>query len=203
MLEDILRACVLDQPGSWGRYIPLVAFVYNNSFHVSIRMTLYEALYRRKYQSPLCWYEASESSVLEPNLVAETTEKINCVELESIELKEILTFQVTPVRIDDTSVEKLNEKEVLLVKVAWKRARMEEHTWELELEMWKDYPEIFSEAYFERQDVAADHEGVRHPRAYPRTPMTDTSAKSGSHGGTHPLAPCLCVTRGDTQRFAE
>ncbi|XP_020967593.1 uncharacterized protein LOC110266889 [Arachis ipaensis] len=39
-------------------------------------MAPYEALYGRKWQSPLCWYEASEASVLGTDLVAETTEKI-------------------------------------------------------------------------------------------------------------------------------
>ncbi|XP_016168694.1 uncharacterized protein LOC107611259 [Arachis ipaensis] len=52
------------------------------------------------------------------------------LEPESVDLKENLTFQVTPVRINDTSVKKLRRKEVQLVKVAWKRARVEEHTWE-------------------------------------------------------------------------
>nr|XP_025628889.1 uncharacterized protein LOC112722133 [Arachis hypogaea] len=68
------------------------------------------------------------------------------LEPESVELRENLTFQVTPVRIDDTSVKKLRENEVSLVKVAWKRAGVEEHTWELESEMQKDYPELFSDA---------------------------------------------------------
>ncbi|XP_072082808.1 uncharacterized protein [Arachis hypogaea] len=66
------------------------------------------------------------------------------LEPESVELKENLTFQVTPVRIDDTSVKKLRGKDVPLVKVAWKRAGVEEHPWELEFEMRKDYPELFS-----------------------------------------------------------
>ncbi|XP_072077944.1 uncharacterized protein [Arachis hypogaea] len=48
------------------------------------------------------------------------------------------------VRIDDTSVKKLQGKEVSLVNVAWNRAGVEEHTWELESEMRKDYPELFS-----------------------------------------------------------
>ncbi|XP_025640431.1 uncharacterized protein [Arachis hypogaea] len=75
-LEDMLRACVLDQPGSWDRYMPLVEFAYNNSFHASIGTAPYEALYRRKCQSPLFCYESGEVSVLGPDLVAETTEKI-------------------------------------------------------------------------------------------------------------------------------
>ena len=32
ILEDMLRACVLDLKGSWEEYIPLVEFAYNNSY---------------------------------------------------------------------------------------------------------------------------------------------------------------------------
>ena len=67
---------MLDQPGSWDCYMPLVEFAYNNSFHASIRMAPYKALYGWKCQSPLCWYESGEASVLGPDVVAETTEKI-------------------------------------------------------------------------------------------------------------------------------
>ncbi|XP_016173556.1 uncharacterized protein LOC107616069 [Arachis ipaensis] len=196
-------------------------------------MDPYEALYGRKFQSPLCWYESGEVSILGPDLIAETTEKIKKVrerilttqsqqksyadqrqkplefevgehvflrvtpttrieraiktkklnprfigpfeilrrfrpvyqvalpphlsnlhdvfhisqlrkytldvahvlEPESVELRENLTFQVTPVRVDNTSVKKLREKEVSLVKVAWERAGVEEHTWELKSKM--------------------------------------------------------------------
>ncbi|XP_025628565.1 uncharacterized protein [Arachis hypogaea] len=73
-----------------------------------------------------------------------TLDVAHVLEPESVEWKENLTFQVTPVRIDDTSVQKLRGKEVSLVKVAWERAGVEEHTWELDSEMQKDYPELFS-----------------------------------------------------------
>ena len=36
ILEDMLRACVLDLKGSWDENFPLVEFVYNNSYQVSI-----------------------------------------------------------------------------------------------------------------------------------------------------------------------
>ena len=52
-VEDILRACVLEQRGSWDKYLPLIEFAYNNSHHTSIGMAPYEALYGRKCQSPL------------------------------------------------------------------------------------------------------------------------------------------------------
>ena len=32
VLEDMLRSCVIDYEDSWDRHIPLVEFVYNNSF---------------------------------------------------------------------------------------------------------------------------------------------------------------------------
>ena len=44
VLEDMLRNCVIDYEGSWDRHIPLVEFVYNNSFQSRIGMTPYEAL---------------------------------------------------------------------------------------------------------------------------------------------------------------
>ena len=54
VLENMLRSYVIDYEGSWDRHIPLVEFVYNNSFQSSIGMTPYEALYKRKCKTPLC-----------------------------------------------------------------------------------------------------------------------------------------------------
>ena len=47
ILEDMLRACVLDHRGSWEEHFPLVEFAYKNSYHASIQMAPYEALYGR------------------------------------------------------------------------------------------------------------------------------------------------------------
>ncbi|GKA78830.1 reverse transcriptase domain-containing protein, partial [Tanacetum coccineum] len=58
-LEDMLRACVIDFRSSWDRHLPLVEFSYNNSYHTSIKVAPYEALYGRKCRSPLCWSEKS------------------------------------------------------------------------------------------------------------------------------------------------
>ncbi|GJX02246.1 putative reverse transcriptase domain-containing protein [Tanacetum coccineum] len=43
-LEDMLRACVIDFGKSWDRHLPLVEFLYNNSYHTSIKATPFEAL---------------------------------------------------------------------------------------------------------------------------------------------------------------
>lgn len=75
-LEDLLRACVLDHKGSWDDLLPLVEFTYNNSFHSSIGMAPYEALYGRKCRTPLCWYQDGVNLLVGPELVHQTTEKV-------------------------------------------------------------------------------------------------------------------------------
>ena len=79
VLEDMLRACVLDHKGSWEEHFPLVEFAYNNSYQVSIQMALYEALYRRPCRSPICWTEVGESSIIGPDLIIDTSEKVSLI----------------------------------------------------------------------------------------------------------------------------
>ena len=47
--------CVMDFGGQWDLYWPLIEFLYNNSYHASIEMDPYKALYGRKYRSSLYW----------------------------------------------------------------------------------------------------------------------------------------------------
>ncbi|XP_025628202.1 uncharacterized protein [Arachis hypogaea] len=61
---------------SWNRYMLLAEFAYNNICHASIEMDPYKALYGRKCQSLLCWYEAGENSLLGPEMIAETIEQV-------------------------------------------------------------------------------------------------------------------------------
>ena len=79
IMEDMLRSCVIDYEGSWDRHIPLVEFVYNNSFQSSIGMAPYEALYGRKCRTPLCWTELSEKKVIGHDLIQETEEKVKMI----------------------------------------------------------------------------------------------------------------------------
>ncbi|GKB89273.1 putative reverse transcriptase domain-containing protein [Tanacetum coccineum] len=75
-LEDMLRACVLDFGGSWDVHLPLVEFLYNNSYHSSMKCAPFEALYGRKCRSPIMWAEVGEGQLIGHELVQETTEKI-------------------------------------------------------------------------------------------------------------------------------
>ena len=51
------------------KHLPLIEFAYNNNHQGSIGMAPYEALYGRKCQSPLCWFEPGEQSLLGPDLM--------------------------------------------------------------------------------------------------------------------------------------
>ncbi|GKD27894.1 reverse transcriptase domain-containing protein [Tanacetum coccineum] len=75
-LENMLRACVIDFGGNWDVHLPLAEFSYNNSYHSSIRCAPFEALYGRKCRSPVLWAEIGESSLIEPELVQKTTDKV-------------------------------------------------------------------------------------------------------------------------------
>jgi transposase InsO family protein len=47
ILEDMLRACVMEYLGSWDKNLPWAEFSYNNSYQESLKMTPFEALYGR------------------------------------------------------------------------------------------------------------------------------------------------------------
>ena len=79
MLEDILRACVLDHKGSWEEQFPFVEFAYNNNYLASIQMTPYEALYGRPCRSPLCWTKVGESSIIGLDLIRDTSKKVSLI----------------------------------------------------------------------------------------------------------------------------
>ncbi|GJT15504.1 putative reverse transcriptase domain-containing protein [Tanacetum coccineum] len=75
-LEDMLCTYVIDFGNGWVRHLPLVEFSYNNSYHASIKVVPFEALYGRKCRSPVCWAEVGQVQLIGPVMVQETTEKV-------------------------------------------------------------------------------------------------------------------------------
>ncbi|GJX11933.1 putative reverse transcriptase domain-containing protein [Tanacetum coccineum] len=78
-LEDMLRACMIDFSKGWVKHLPLAEFLYNNSYHASIKATPYEALYGQKCRSPVYWAEVGEAQLTGPELIQETTEKVSLI----------------------------------------------------------------------------------------------------------------------------
>ncbi|KAA0054091.1 pol protein [Cucumis melo var. makuwa] len=72
VLEDMLRACVLEFSGSWDSHLHLMEFAYNNSYQATIGMAPFEALYGKCCRSSVCWGKVGEQRMLGPELVQTT-----------------------------------------------------------------------------------------------------------------------------------
>nr|GEV39448.1 reverse transcriptase domain-containing protein [Tanacetum cinerariifolium] len=75
-MKDMLCACVIDFGNGWERHLPLVELSYNNSYHASIKASLFEALYDQKCRSSVCWVEDGDAQLTSPEFIHETTKKI-------------------------------------------------------------------------------------------------------------------------------
>ncbi|GJY78292.1 putative reverse transcriptase domain-containing protein [Tanacetum coccineum] len=72
----MLRACVIDFENDWDKHLPLVKFSYNNSYHTTIKVALFEAHYGCKCRSPVCWAEVGVSQLTGLEIIYELTKKI-------------------------------------------------------------------------------------------------------------------------------
>jgi hypothetical protein len=66
ILEDMLRACVMEYSGSWDKKLPCAEFSYNNSYQENLKMAPFEALYGRQCRTPLNWIEPGEKAIFGP-----------------------------------------------------------------------------------------------------------------------------------------
>ena len=64
---------------------------------------------------------------------------------QPVQLKKKLTYEETPMKIVDSKEQVLRSKVIPLVKVLWKNHEREAATWELEAQMRRQYPQLFSE----------------------------------------------------------
>ena len=80
VLEDMLRACVIDFGGHWDKFLPLCEFSYNNSYHSNIDMAPFEALYGRGCRSPIGWFEAGDVKPLGVDLVKDAQDKVRSIQ---------------------------------------------------------------------------------------------------------------------------
>jgi hypothetical protein len=71
ILEDMLRACVMEYPGSWDKNLSWAEFSYNNSYQESLKMAPFELLYGWQCRTPLNWIEPGEKAIFGPDIVVE------------------------------------------------------------------------------------------------------------------------------------
>ncbi|XP_004514621.1 uncharacterized protein [Cicer arietinum] len=65
------------------------------------------------------------------------------IESNKVQIKENLTFETLPLRIEDQKTKELRGKTISLVKVVWGGATGESATWEVQIQMRDSYPELF------------------------------------------------------------
>ncbi|CAL2229661.1 unnamed protein product [Prunus armeniaca] len=77
--EYMLRSCVLQLRDSWDTHLALMEFAYNNSYHSSIGMAPYQALYGRQCRTPICWNVVGDRKLEKVESIQEMTEKVNMI----------------------------------------------------------------------------------------------------------------------------
>ena len=80
MLKDMLWGCVLDFPGSWDKYIPLMEFAYNNGYQSSIGIAPYKALYGKKCGTLVCWTDQNKHKVIGLDIAKDIEEKVRVIQ---------------------------------------------------------------------------------------------------------------------------
>jgi hypothetical protein len=66
VIEYMLRMYVMEKPSKWEEYIHLLEFSYNNGYQESLKMSPFEALYGRKWNTPVSWDTSSDRAVIGP-----------------------------------------------------------------------------------------------------------------------------------------
>jgi hypothetical protein len=79
ILEDMLRACALQDKLGWDKRLLYAEFSYNNSYQASLKMSPFQALYRRNCRTRLHWDQPSERQVFGLDILLEAEENIRMV----------------------------------------------------------------------------------------------------------------------------
>jgi hypothetical protein len=75
-MEDMLRMYVMDKPSKWEDHLHLVEFSYNNGYQVSLRMSPFEALYGRKFNTLVRWDNPTDRVVLRPEFLKDMEDQV-------------------------------------------------------------------------------------------------------------------------------
>nr|GFB52932.1 hypothetical protein [Tanacetum cinerariifolium] len=158
----MFRACVIDFGNGWDKHLPLTEFSYNNSYHASIKVAPFEALYESKYRSPNRLLAArsrqkSYADVGRKPLEFEVGDRVMLkvspwkgvirfgkradeelvIPLDEVKIDDKLHFIEEPVEIMDREMKQLKQSRIPIIKVQWNSKRGPEYTWEREDQKWK------------------------------------------------------------------
>ncbi|KAI5424984.1 hypothetical protein KIW84_030964 [Lathyrus oleraceus] len=83
------------------------------------------------------------------------------VQVDDVQVRDNLTVETSPMRIEDRELKRLRGKEIALVKVAWGGPAGDNVTWELESKMKESYPELFARGFYvkNRETIVKEEKG--------------------------------------------
>jgi hypothetical protein len=90
ILEDILKACVMEHQGSWDKSMPWAEFSYNNSYQECLKMAQFEVLYGCRCRTPLNWIELGNKMIFGPDYIEEAEATISRIQdnLKAVKLRQ-------------------------------------------------------------------------------------------------------------------
>ena len=80
VLEDMLRACLIDFGDRWDRHLPLAEFAYNKNYHSSIQMAPCEAFYGRRCSSLIGWLDSAEMNYLDTDWLRNAMDQVRMIQ---------------------------------------------------------------------------------------------------------------------------
>lgn len=66
----------MERPRKWEAFMRLVVSSYKKIYQTSIKKSPFEALYARKFHTPLSWIQAKDSLILRPNVLQEMEQMV-------------------------------------------------------------------------------------------------------------------------------
>nr|GFB29432.1 hypothetical protein [Tanacetum cinerariifolium] len=115
----------IDFRKGWSRHLLLVEFSYNNSYHTSIKVAPFKALYGLQLSRVHSTFHVS-------NLKKCLSDETLAIPLDEIQIDEKLHFIEEPVEIMDRQVKRLKQGRIPIVKVRWNSRTGAEFSWERE-----------------------------------------------------------------------
>jgi hypothetical protein len=74
---------VMDQPSKREDYVHLVEFSYNNGYEASLKMCPFEALYGKKCNTLVSWYNPTDIAIIGSNLLKEMKDQMTRIRKNS------------------------------------------------------------------------------------------------------------------------
>ena len=82
----MLRMYIIEKPSKWEDYLHLVEFSYNNGYHVSLKMSPFEALYGRGCNTPVSWDNPTNRAIIGLGLLKEMEEKMVKIKIKNLKV---------------------------------------------------------------------------------------------------------------------